>query len=232
MAIHDPPPSGSAMVGDILDVDDVDLGLATMLVRIARKSIELYLESGDEDSVIDYEELLKLDPRMAKKAALFVTLEKVSGSSRSLRGCIGFTAHHIELARAIVESAIASAFKDPRFRPVKREELGSIAIEIAVLGPKIEIMDPGNILIGRDALYIESIYGSGILLPQVPVEYCWDEETFLGETCLKAGLDLACWFRRDVKKYRLPGRVFYEEKPRGEVVERDLRREYLSRCSP
>ncbi len=219
-------------MGDILSIEEIDLGLMSRLIKLARKAIELYMEYGDEDEIpIDYGELFKLDPRMGKKAAVFVTLEKVSGSSRSLRGCIGFTAHHLELVRAVVESAVASAFKDPRFKPLSRDEMGSIAIEIAVLGSKIEVSGPRDIVIGRDALYIESIYGSGILLPQVPVEYCWDEETFLGETCLKAGLDLACWMRRGVKTYRIPGRVFYEKTPGGEVVERNLFEEYRSRCS-
>jgi uncharacterized protein (TIGR00296 family) len=216
-------------MADILSVEEIDNSLMAMLVKLARKSIELYMEYED-DVPIDYRELLKIDPRMGKRAAVFVTLEKVSGSSRALRGCIGFTAHHLELARAVVESAIASAFKDPRFEPLSKEELDSISIEIAVLGPKIEISGPRDITIGRDALYIESIYGSGILLPQVPIEYCWDEETFLGETCLKAGLDIACWMRKEVKKYRIPGRVFYERSPGGEVVERNLIEEYRSKC--
>jgi len=217
---------------EALSIEEVDLPLMAALIKLARKSIELYMEyEDDEDLPIDYGELFRADPRMGKRAAVFVTLEKVRGSERVLRGCIGFTAHHLELARAVVESAVASAFKDPRFKPLSKGELGSIAIEIAVLGPKIEVGGPGDILIGRDALYVESIYGSGILLPQVPIDYCWDEETFLGETCLKAGLDLACWMRRGVKTYRIPGRVFYEKEPGGEVVERDLVAEYRSRCA-
>lgn len=216
---------------EALQVEEVDLELARKLVIIARKAIEIYMDGEDEDAVFStLSELADKDPRMGKKAAVFVTLEKVSGSSRTLRGCIGFIVHHLELLKAVVESAISSAFKDPRFRPLAREELGSIAIEIALLGPRIPVKGPGDVVIGRDALYVESIYGSGILLPQVPVDYCWDEETFLGETCLKAGLDIACWLRRGVNVYRIPGRVFYEENPLGEVVERDLVREYRSRC--
>ena len=221
------------MPGDeVLQIEEVDLELARRLISIARRAIELYMEVDDEETVLSaFSKMVEEDPRMGKKAAVFVTLEKVSGSTRTLRGCIGFIVHHLELVRAIAESAILSAFKDPRFRPVARRELGSIAIEIALLGPKIPISGPTDISIGRDALYIESIYGSGILLPQVPVEYCWDKETFLGETCLKAGLDLTCWMRRGVKVYRIPGRVFYEEKPLGEVIERDLVSEYRSRCT-
>ncbi len=222
----------SLLSGDeVLQIEEVDLELAKKLVAIARKAIEIYMNSEDEDAVLSaFSELVKKDPRMGKKAAVFVTLEKVSSSSRTLRGCIGFIVHHLELVKAVAGSAISSAFKDPRFRPLAREELGSIAIEISLLGPRIPVKSPGDIVIGRDALYVESIYGSGILLPQVPVDYCWDEETFLGETCLKAGLDLACWLRRGVNIYRIPGRVFYEENPLGGVVERDLVREYRSRC--
>lgn len=217
---------------DILQIDEVDLELARKLIAMARRAIELYMDYDDEESVLEsLSGSVNEDPRMGKKAAVFVTLEKMSGSSRTLRGCIGFIAHHLELAKAVVGSAISSAFKDPRFRPVRKDELGYIAIEIALLGPRIPIKKPNDILIGRDATYIESPYASGILLPQVPVDYCWDEETFLGETCLKAGLDLACWLRSGVNVYRIPGRVFYEEKPMGRVVERDLVKEYRSRCA-
>lgn len=221
------------MHGDeVLQIEEADLGLAKKLIEIARKAIENYMESGDEETVLSIlSRFAEEDPRMGKRAAVFVTLEKMIGYSRALRGCIGFIVHHLELAKAVVGSAISSAFNDPRFRPLTRDELGSIAIEITLLGPRIPIKSPGDIVIGRDALYIESTYGSGILLPQVPVDYCWDGETFLGETCLKAGLDLACWLRRGVNVYRIPGRVFHEEKPLGEVVERDLVREYRSRCS-
>lgn len=216
----------------VLDVGEADLVLARRLVAIARRAIEVYMDLGEEGVEELVESLAReVDGRLSKKAAVFVTLERLSRGSRELRGCIGFVAHHLELGRAVAESAVASAFKDPRFPPLSREELGNIVVEIALLGPRAAVRDPSEIVMGRDALYIEAQMTSGILLPQVPVEYCWDVETFLGETCLKAGLDPACWLRRGVRVYRIPGKVFYEKEPAGRVVERDLPSEYVARCS-
>ncbi|MCX8147574.1 MAG: TIGR00296 family protein, partial [Candidatus Woesearchaeota archaeon] len=79
-----------------------------------------------------------------------------------------------------------------------------------------------KIIIGRDGLIIRSPFGSGLLLPQVPVEWGWDAEQFLEHLCEKAGLDTDAWKRNDVKIYSFQAQIFSEKGPRGEVIEKEL----------
>ncbi|MEZ0290783.1 MAG: TIGR00296 family protein [Sulfolobales archaeon] len=213
----------------VLQPEEVDEELARTLISIAREAIEYYLEH--EESPPEPRDLIERNPLLGKMAAVFITLEKISGSSRELRGCIGFVLPYLPLWRAVIESAISSAFKDPRFEPLEKSELENIAIELSVLSISRRVEDPlREIMIGRDGLYIVKKLFSGILLPQVPVDYCWDVETFLAETCIKAGLEPTCWLDRDTEIYRIPGRIYAEESPRGLVRMRDLAKEYAEKC--
>ncbi|MEM4214077.1 MAG: TIGR00296 family protein, partial [Candidatus Methanomethylicaceae archaeon] len=81
---------------------------------------------------------------------------------------------------------------------------------------------PKRIKVGRDGLVVEMGYYKGLLLPQVPVEYGWDEETFLSECCMKAGLPPDSWLSRDVKIYTFSAEVFTEVSPGGEIVRKEL----------
>ena len=214
---------------NVLDVSQVSLELARELIRFARYSIEYYFDN--EDSPPEPRDLLEKFPVAKKKAAVFITLEKLVGSRRELRGCIGFVIPYLPLWRAVSESAISSAFKDPRFEPLDRSELKNIAIELSILSISNRLSDPlKEVIIGRDGLYIVRGLNSGILLPQVPIDYCWDTETFLAETCIKAGLEPDCWIDEKTEIYGIPGRIFSETTPNGEVFERDLAREYREKC--
>jgi len=64
-------------------------------------------------------------------------------------------------------------------------------------------------------------WGSGLLLPQVAVEYGWDAREFLENLCLKAGVTPDCWLRKDVKIYKFQC-LIWEEKGKGEVVRKVL----------
>jgi uncharacterized protein (TIGR00296 family) len=75
--------------------------------------------------------------------------------------------------------------------------------------------------IGRDGLIIESGRSSGLLLPIVPVEYCWDVNEFLSQLCYKAGLEGGAWSRSDARLYRFETQVFAESSPGGPVTELD-----------
>jgi hypothetical protein len=81
---------------------------------------------------------------------------------------------------------------------------------------------PKLIKVGRDGLVIEKGFQSGLLLPQVPVEYGWDEETFLSECCMKACLPPDSWLSRDVKIYSFTAEVFTEDTPGGNVEQKSL----------
>jgi len=186
-----------------------------VLVNTARKAVTEFLSNGNK---------IKLEPEFEKKfsfnSGVFVTLNKTGG----LRGCIGFPLPVKKLARAIVDGAIAAATEDPRFSPVTTKELGDIVFEVTVLTQPIEIdvSDPieylSKIKVGRDGLIISHSFYSGLLLPQVPGEYGWNEEEFLQHTCLKAGLAKDFWKSGEAKIEKFEGIVFKEETPNGKVV--------------
>jgi len=76
---------------------------------------------------------------------------------------------------------------------------------------------PSKIKVGEDGLIVEKNVFKGLLLPQVPVEWKWDNEQFLCQCCIKAGLPPDCWLLEDTKIYKFQAIIFEEEKPRGEV---------------
>jgi uncharacterized protein (TIGR00296 family) len=198
------------------------------LVRLARKAVEEYVKNKRQ--IVPPSNTPK---ELWKFGASFVTLLKLVGDRTELRGCIGYTAAFQPLVENVISAAIAAATQDPRFPPVKSEELKRIIVEVSVLSPLIQInkediMD--EFLIGRDGLFVKRGLYTGLLLPEVPVEYCWDKETFLCETCMKAGLRPDCWLDEETEIYRFSARTFRETHPGGDVVERDLRAEYERRC--
>jgi len=131
------------------------------------------------------------DPVLLSKRGVFVTL-KTNGK---LRGCIGYPLPHKPLAEAVVEMAIAAATKDYRFDSLGENDLGSLEIEISVLTLPRPIKDISEIIVGRHGIIVSKGHHKGLLLPQVPVEYAWDLETYLRHGCLKAGLDQNEWKR-------------------------------------
>ena len=186
-----------------------------VLVKTARKAVTEFLSNGNR---------MKLEPDLEKKfsfnSGVFVTLNNPDG----LRGCIGFPMPDKKLSRAIVDGAIAAATEDPRFSPVTMKELDNIVFEVTVLTPPVEIdvSDPmeylSKIKVGRDGLIIRHSFSSGLLLPQVPVEYGWNVEEFLQHTCEKAGLARDTWKNESVKIEKFEGIIFKEETPNGIIV--------------
>ena len=76
---------------------------------------------------------------------------------------------------------------------------------------------PDKIELGKDGLIIEQGPFRGLLLPQVPLEWEWDKETFLGHLCIKASLSPVQWQASDVKIYKFQSEIFAEEYPKGPV---------------
>ena len=186
-----------------------------VLVNTARKAVTEFLSNGNR---------IKLESDLEKKfsfnSGVFVTLNNPDG----LRGCIGFPMPEKKLSHAIIEGAIAAATEDPRFPSVKTNELNDIVFEVTVLTPPVEIdvSDPMEYLekikVGRDGLIIRHSFSSGLLLPQVPVEYGWNVEEFLQHTCEKAGLARDTWKNESVKIEKFEGIIFKEETPNGAIV--------------
>jgi AmmeMemoRadiSam system protein A len=104
-----------------------------------------------------------------------------------LRGCVGYATPIAPLYRAVSETARAAAFEDSRFLPVTEEEAPRLEICLSVLSRLFPI-EPEQVEVGHHGLVICLGARRGLLLPQVPVEYDWDRETFLEQVCRKAGL--------------------------------------------
>jgi uncharacterized protein (TIGR00296 family) len=185
------------------------------LVKTARKAVTEFLSNGNRMKLES-----DLEEKFSFKSGVFVTLNNPDG----LRGCIGFPIPEKKLSHAIVEGAIAAATEDPRFPSVKINELNDIVFEVTVLTPPVEIdvSDPTEYLekikVGRDGLIIKHSFSSGLLLPQVPVEYGWNVEEFLQHTCEKAGLARDTWKNESVKIEKFEGIIFKEETPNGAIV--------------
>jgi len=158
----------------------------------------------------------------AEDRGVFVTLKTHPGEN--LRGCIGFPEPVKPLGLAVEEAAVFAATDDPRFPPVKGGELEGLTVEVSVLTPPqlIEVEKPTDypkhVVVGRDGLIVRTGYTSGLLLPQVPVEWGWGTEEFLSHTCTKAGLPPDCWLDPGTKIYKFAAQVFSEKEPGGEVV--------------
>ena len=155
------------------------------LLSLARTTIECALEG-----CYDVPEEAAFHETLCRPAGTFVTLRTHSGD---LRGCIGSILPREALYRAVHSSALSAAFRDPRFRPVCREELGSLLIEISVMGPIERVSVFEDVMVGRDGLIVSRGRYAGLLLPQVATEYGWDRDTFLDQTCVKAGLSPGVW---------------------------------------
>jgi AmmeMemoRadiSam system protein A len=110
----------------------------------------------------------------------------------ALRGCVGYVLPIGSVYRAVVETARAAAFEDTRFPPVKIDEAPHLQVELSVLSLPQPIA-PESIEIGRHGLLVSMAGHRGLLLPQVPLEHNWDRETFLNQTCRKAGLPMDAW---------------------------------------
>jgi len=198
------------------------------LVRLARKAVEEYLENRKMMSAPK-----DVSSKFMNHCGVFVTLNSARGKEKELRGCIGFPYPTTPLIQAVIESAINSATQDPRFPPVSYEELNSIVFEVSILTPPqlIKVKKPdeysSKIEVGKDGLIVERGYYKGLLLPQVPIEWNWNEEEFLCQCCMKAGLSPDCWILEGTKIYKFSCVIAKELTPKGEVVVEDLREERL-----
>jgi AmmeMemoRadiSam system protein A len=152
-----------------------------VLLRLAHESIAATLEHRE----------LCLDPPSAHFAELrgaFTSLHK----GGELRGCVGYVMPACPVYRAVAETACAAAFNDNRFAPVTTDELPDLQVELSILSPPQPIRAEG-VEIGRHGLLISHHGHRGLLLPQVAVEHNWDRNTFLEQSCRKAGLPLDAW---------------------------------------
>jgi uncharacterized protein (TIGR00296 family) len=184
------------------------------MVRSARHVLEQYFRTGRVVAPS------APNSKLENPFGVFTTLKTYP--DMELRGCIGYPEPVKPLNRALAETAVLAATEDPRFPPVRPEELDSLVIEVSALTlpqlldvPKSEL--PEHIEIGKHGLILRYGPYSGLLLPQVPVEEGWDVITFLNYTALKAGLPPDAWQWPETNIYTFTAEVFAEERPNGPV---------------
>lgn len=175
------------------------------LLLLARRAIERKL--GLDEPMPSIPELAG-DEILVQHRGAFVTLH-INGD---LRGCIGMIEADKPLVELIPEVALKSAFADPRFPPLSESELKHIHIEISVLTRPEAVKDAHRITVGSDGLIIERGRYRGLLLPQVATDHKWSRETFLEETCWKAGLPHDAWKEPGTAIYSFQCEIFSETK--------------------
>ncbi|NND85771.1 MAG: TIGR00296 family protein [Nitrosopumilus sp.] len=176
------------------------------LVLMARKAVRQHLR--DNSKISDPE----FDSKFDFSSGVFVTINK----KKSLRGCIGYPLPVKKLSEGLIDAAISAATADTRFSPVEIDELDDLSFEVTVLTPpaEIRVKDPEEYLrviqVGTDGLIVENDYTSGLLLPQVPLEYGLNVKEFLEYTCQKAGLPKDAWKDQSTKILKFQGIIFKE----------------------
>ncbi|MBI5119211.1 AmmeMemoRadiSam system protein B [Candidatus Poribacteria bacterium] len=193
-ASNTPNKSGSYSLSD---------GDKKTLLGLARRSLEAFVRDG---------RILKADPPeseiLLKDGAAFVTLNK----NGQLRGCIGQMQATMPLYQTVIRMAVAAASEDPRFSPVKPEELKDVHIEISVNSPLRPVSSPDEIVLGKHGVVVAKGFRQGVFLPQVATETGWTKEEFLRNLCAhKAGLPPDAYMH-GARLYVFTSIVFEEEK--------------------
>ena len=171
------------------------------LLELARKTIIQAVSGGTPP------EPQAITPTLGEKRGAFVTIKKRG----QLRGCIGYIQAIEPLVNTIRDMAISAALNDPRFEPVSKGELGDLELEISVLTPITPVKDINSIEVGKDGLIVKRGAYQGLLLPQVATEYGWDRDTFLSQTCRKAGLPSDAWKMAGTEILSFRAEVFGEK---------------------
>jgi len=173
-----------------------------VMLIIARRAVENNLGIGEP---------IKIDtfnfPILKERCGAFVTLTK----NRQLRGCIGYILSNDFLYETIHDAAIQASSRDPRFSPVKKNELKDIKLEISLLSVPFKMNSYDDIIVGTHGLIVSENGRRGLLLPQVPIEHNMDKDEYLSSLCLKAGLSPNLWKEKVLNIEMFTATVFNEE---------------------
>jgi len=158
------------------------------IFSICRQSIESKLsEKYEKTKVEDF-------PLLHEKRGVFVTLK----INERLRGCIGNLFTEEELHVSLKDMARSSAFSDPRFSALTKDEYQNVDIEVSILSPMEKITNIDEIQIGTHGIVVSKGYNKAVFLPQVAVEQKWDRDEFLSNCCLKAYLPPNAYKDKDI----------------------------------
>jgi len=169
------------------------------LLKLARETIENEFDSEKKIEKLAGKQFLQA-------RGVFVTITE----NKELRGCIGIPYPTKSLRDAVVDAAKSAAFSDPRFSPLKKEEIEKIKIEISILTMPEEVKEIKDIKVGEDGLICSYMGYSGLLLPQVAEEYKWSKLQFLEALCRKAGLPKDAWQKNGFKLLKFKAKIFSE----------------------
>ena len=199
-----------------MDADEVTVQEGKELVRLARTCVESFVKNR---------KLVISANDSNKKFGVFVTIYHLNkeNNEKNLRGCIGYVLPSKDIYDSVIDAAINAATQDPRFIAVSEKELEEVIFEVSVLTKPFRIrvedtnLSLNKILIGRDGLMLESRYGSGLFLPQVPVEQNWNVRQYLTNLCYKAGAPSDAWLLPDSYLYTFRSYIFREKLPNSEI---------------
>ena len=168
-----------------------------ILLRLAREALERGVRAEDLPSL----DPSGLTPKLREAGSSFVTLTMQG----QLRGCIGSLDSYKSLAEDVREHAVSAALNDPRFPPVREEELSKIRIEVSRLTPPVPLdYRDANDLLSKlhpfvDGIVLrESPYRRATFLPQV-WEKIPEPEEFLNNLCFKMGVEHDLWRRKHLE---------------------------------
>lgn len=170
------------------------------LVSLARRTLVEHFAKASAPGDSDASAPALADPALQAHCGTFVTLKY----AERLRGCIGSLSASAPIVSGVRENALNAAFRDPRFSPLKKDELADVRIEVSVLSEPVPL-DYANaadlvtmLRPGIDGVIIKKGYASATFLPQV-----WEQlpqpESFLSHLCMKAGLPADQWRDGDLK---------------------------------
>jgi AmmeMemoRadiSam system protein A len=169
------------------------------LLALARLAI------SETVSMTKVPDLLAPAGRLAGLARAFVTLR----CNGKLRGCIGRTDARETLAEVVAQCAITAALGDPRFKPLRTEEMAALEIEISVLSEPWP-SHPDEIALGTHGVIVSRDSNRGLLLPQAAIERNWSVSEFLEAACRKAGLLAGAWRDAETNLFAFTAEVFSE----------------------
>jgi AmmeMemoRadiSam system protein B/AmmeMemoRadiSam system protein A len=176
-----------------------------VLLTIARDTLKEYFTNNKTPEEV--EKKYSITDKLKLETGVFVTLKKKG----QLRGCIGSLVGKAPVYLGVMDNAISAALKDPRFMPVREEELKEIDLEISVMTPLQKIKDYKQIRLGIDGVIIKKGYNQAVYLPQVATETGWNLDEFLGSLCRKAGLPINSYKSEGMEFLVFQAQVFGEK---------------------
>ena len=164
------------------------------LVQLAKKTVETFVKEGKTP------EPGELTPEMKEKAGVFVSIHKQG----ELRGCIGtFEPTTKNVADEVINNAISSATRDPRFPPIAPNELKDLDYSVDVLTSPKPVKSPNHLDPKKYGVIVESGFRRGLLLPDLEgvdsvdyqIDICRQKAGIMPDEPIKL-------YRFEVKRYK------------------------------